>query len=302
MEELYIRLIDTEAEVISGWTPFRDLRFALCSRPSKEILQQDSNFTVCREIIVSAAKAIFLRSGGPYIRGASKATIDKTRVAVFVKQRLLDAKTKIEIKGQFEKALINAKKMLNFFEKIGNLEQTDIYRTRHRLSEGHLIYVFEGDKEWVNVPYLLSLYCLLIRCGRFIELGNFQSCDQFAEKCDALATDLMKLRMAARRGDREQELKLVKKYHGFPDGMIDDVGHLFEVADKIEILMKNREYLFGSIDTKTLYSFTTDIDGITRFCSGRVRSYKETDALTKKFSKLCKENGIKCDKPFPDGR
>lgn len=300
LKEVKLKLMASNQEMISAWMPFQDLRFALCTRKDENTVVQQTDITICREILVHSAKTAFIDSAsGPYVRtGTDLSKSDKTIMMWFSKRNIRAPKDMIKDKGLLERMFRNSLKILNFFESIANFEKTVLYNAKSDLSDDHLFYVFEGDRQWMNVPYLLSLYGLLIRLGRFQELKDFKTHEEFLINCKRLTEEFVDLRLA-HNSSSEAGIRYREKFHSYPDGIIEDLLHVHEVGDKIKMLLENREKLFGDVKRKDLYRVTDEADGITRFCKGYINSDPLLSKLTKRFTELCKENNLKFDKKSP---
>lgn len=294
MDEVKLILFKRDVEYISEWNQSKHPRLAMCAHIEDDVFHQATSFTSCREVLTNSFGAITTKIATPYNITFSGNALDKNRVMIFFKRTA--SNTTI---NRLESALENAKEILNFFEKIGNLELSKVYRTNHVLANHYLIYMFEGDKEWARTPFMLSLYALIMRSGRFMEIGGFRTCEQFIKKCIALKDLYLELRYAT-PNDKEKYNEYVKRFCGFPAGEAEDIFHLFHVADKIELLMKNKERLFGSVTQEEIYNASGDIDGITNFCKGDVRSHRLTNKISSDFLKLCTEHNLEWNKdPYP---
>jgi len=146
----------------------------------------------------------------------------------------------------------------------------------------------EGSAEWQRAPALLSLYILLIRCGRFPELGNFTTFEEFMKKCEFVIEDF----------DKHTEGMM---YHGkmsypsaFPTGSTEDIRYLRLIANKLPILMKDRKKLFSKTKAKEHFKNCSCADGISNLCYGNINDGELSD----RFVEVCDSYEIEANKPF----
>lgn len=83
------------------------------------------------------------------------------------KMRMLVTKDKIEKDniGSLKNKMIAAEKLLNHFEKYGNISLSKLEEINPAGSSKESIYMFTGSSIWVTSPFMISLYTFLIRLG-----------------------------------------------------------------------------------------------------------------------------------------
>lgn len=281
MNKAKLVLLEEDVDAIENWTSCTIPHFALCTRDKDNVFHQTTRLTTCRENVICRAKRFFFGippSPGPYnARPATENATDRTRVLIYFKWGVEPSEEATTV-NRIESALKNAKNILHYFEKVGHLKRSQLYKADHKLTDSDRIYLFEGSGEWIKYPYMLSLYMLLIRCGRFMEVGKFRTCDQFVKNCGILR-------------DKHLKLKNTKEYldefYRFPSGEDRDVEYLYQVADKMMLLMENRKKLFRSVKPKELYKISTGEHGITNFCKGELTGHELNRSITDRLIELC---------------
>lgn len=289
MDEAKLTFFEDTTKTMKKSDSFISPYFAICIRDKKskkDVFKQVSDLTSCRESLISNIKSSILGISTPYRQNVKKRGVDRTVVMYYIKQIEKNSAKKTEIKNKIEAALENAKGIMNFFEKAGQLKLSKVYRAVHDLPNSHMIYVFEGSGEWMRAPYMFSLYTLLIRCGRFLDLGEFKTDRQFVRKCKKLLKEHEKLRS----GD---SIGFSAKFASVPSGMNNDVHHINQVSDKIMMLMENRKKLFSPKKMTELYKSCSNVDGISRLCDGNIND----NTMTNKFVEICDQQEVKSKKP-----
>jgi len=284
MKKIKIRFSDPQD--MRGARSFVRPYMALCGREEDGSLFQLHGWAHCRESIIGYARAKYVNT--PYNARCTMLATDRTRVMLYAKQTTDSAALLSKKRLAFENALKNAVKILNFFEKEGGLKLSVLYQIEHTLAKSNLAYLIEGSAEWQRAPALLSLYLLLIRCGRFPELGNFTTFDEFIERCTFVIKDF---------DTNTANLSAYQKANypcAFPTGDPADTDYLRLIANKLLVIMKNRKELFSKTPAKKFYENCSNVDGIYKLCRGSI-SNKE---LAENFVELCDAYEIEADKPF----
>jgi hypothetical protein len=72
-----------------------------------------------------------------------------------------------------EKCMLTGLLLLNHFEKRSKWLNTKMYKVDHKLND-QIIYYFNGSRWWQFAPHSISLFCLLIRLGKFPALQSLR--------------------------------------------------------------------------------------------------------------------------------
>jgi len=284
MDKIKVRLLNESR--MKGFTGFDHPYISLCGRDDDGELCQLESWATCRETIMCHVRNKYKPS--PYNTKAEKLATDRIRVISYVKQTIRAKAPREERKLVFEAALNNAIKILNFFEEMGHLKRSKLYEVEHGLPVSHFIYLIEGSSEWLRSPALLSLYLLLIRCGRFLELGKFTTYEEFMERCRHLVKNF------------EKDTKNMSFYEkrtylsSFPEGNSRDFEYLKYVAHKLPVLMKERKKLFSKTKPEDHFAQSGYSDGIHNLITGTTKDKN----LSKRFVESCDAYEIEADKPF----
>jgi len=258
--------------------------FALCSATRK----QATEFHSCREGLISEIFDSFKKS--PYRKNRGRVDTKKMRLLALIPWP--DDLNYVRLDGEYDKALLEARnsiddemrtglKIINHFEKMAKWPKTELCRASYRhLPSSIFMYLFIGSARWMRSPHMISLFVLLARLGRISDFKDFRSHEQFLEICKKLISD----------NDYDDDYGYFRGR--YDEDIAQDVDHLKTIYDKVEIVMKHFNYLFGK--RTPMYSFTKAIanklrygEGISRLCS----KASGDKAVAVKFEKLRKKYG-----------
>jgi hypothetical protein len=165
--------------------------------------------------------------------------------------------------------------LLHIIEKRFGWALTRIYKidpsvSRNTESYGH---VYTSSIKWRRSSQLLSLYTLLMRCGRITILRKAKSFDDLD---NILANTANKI-------ERFSEGKI--KIHPVSNGHKNDIKYLLSLWSYIDIISKNMNKLFFNRSAKTNLLLSEGYFGINGMISGR-----DCDKHTTKMWKhICRE-------------
>ena len=257
--------------------------FAFCSATRR----QASKFHYCRENLVCEI-ADFFRSS-PY-RQKQKNRIDVRKMRLLVLAPWYNHHCHAYYNKKYEKALKEERektersmqiglKLVNHFEKMAKWPLTQLYRATYRyLPEYSFMYLFIGSSRWMRSPHMVSLFVLLVRLGRIRDFEKFRSHQKLTEICKDLSEEFCDY---GYNGDED-----------YDDEVVEDISHLRLIYDKIEIVMKHFNYLFGVRTSK--HSFTKAVSKKLMFGEGIGRLCGKSSAdriVAQKFKALCKKYG-----------
>jgi len=67
--------------------------------------------------------------------------------------------------------------LLHFYERMAGWPLTKIYKVKTNFDDSVKLYYFLSSRRWIKAPYLMSLYILLIRIGKFDYFEDFKTYD-----------------------------------------------------------------------------------------------------------------------------
>lgn len=155
-------------------------------------------------------------------------------------------------------------KLLHLYEKIAGWPLTKMYRVKTDNGDNTKLYYCISSRRWIKAPYLMSLYVLLVRIGRFDYLYNFKTEENLAEIVSKLSI-----------GNNSTDERYIKETFQYWRTIVTKYGDLFR-KKKIEYYW-SKERL-----TEDAY---VGYEGISYLSSGS--TYNKT--LYDKFIKLHKE-------------
>jgi hypothetical protein len=253
---------------IKGMYSFNGIMFCLVDKAAEGKYLQATTFQECRDSIVSAAKSAIATPGsyGLYSQNGASVSVDRTRVAVFFKRSWhKNCWTKKTRNERIDRYIACSKKIVNFFERMSGLKRTVIYEAKVDVPDTSRFFVFEGSGEWMRAPAMLSLYLLLIRCGKFTEFEEFETFSDFMK----ITTKLNEERKEFRQLSFHERTYGDHRMSRWPFSSHDDIGYLIGFGDKIPVLMKNRRKIFTR-KREDYFRNMSSFEGIQKFVQGDV--------------------------------
>ena len=281
METVNIKFPDSAK--MKGQESYNGIQFAFAEKLKAGKYEQTTGWTSCREGTCSQAKRVITgkwKEPSPYSSCSGKIDYDTVRLLVYFKKTASKKVDKAERDGRIKRYIKCALKILNFFEGMGHLKLSKAYATKHDLPNSNIVYLFEGSGEWMRTPHLVSLYALLIRCGKFEEFeSKMKNYKDFLKRVKAISGDYNANCHGA--GSR---------FRNWPFTHSNDVIYLCKIGPKMQVLMEQRKRIFSKKKKKDHYEKAADsTDGIAQLVYGAVDD-KETQ---KKFVASCDKYEIK---------
>lgn len=245
-------------------TPFSGIKFAWCSKS-----HQGSKFHNCRETFVYCMKKKIKPDIYDY-NIEEDINIDKLRILVYMKKKLRTKKEAGEYNDQADGFMENALKAIHFFERYAGWKPTsEVYKVDMGLSFKCYTYMFEADSKWIKNPYMISLFTLLIRCGKFSEIGNIRNYAHFAKISKMLLhgkRKAIKERAERRRKKLHHPKEETSRFLKWPCPDNTDTEYLYYVACKLDIILNNYDDLLGSKKIKAMFNYSAISEGIVSLC------------------------------------
>lgn len=143
-------------------------RFAFAGKPSdKEVSEQCHIWVKCRDFLPDAVRATIINEKfsiyGFIFDPSTNPKIDlhTMRMLVYKPDMHYDKEVVLE---QFEDKMLAGLILLNYYEKMMGIELSTLCRTKTDYKKTP-VYLFIGAPEWMESPFLVSLYTFLIRLG-----------------------------------------------------------------------------------------------------------------------------------------
>ena len=171
----------------------------------------------------------------------NKVQVPKNRVC-FMMGQCVNFQAKASVHANFQKRFLEEMKrgvkLVNLFEAYAGWTRTRLFAVSGLKEQHGAAYLITGPSRWLRSPQLFSLYCLLLRLGRFVQFDKVNTFRGFLEKCDEIVDK--KLGGSNKSGDREW-IRLTKK------AWIPLIDHM-DVIYKGRTLRRNwhKKYLTGS--------------------------------------------------------
>lgn len=244
-------------------------QFALCDRYYRLTML----FNSCREVLISELSCLLQHSVyAP--KDISQKDLTKTRLLIGRKLTLPNMSI---VRKEHHKAMLRALRVVNHFERIAKWPPTKLFKVSDDdLKKDEALYLFVGDKRWIRAPYIISMYALLIRLGRWEQFGKFRSHPGFIEACKEI--NKKDVPMAAEYDDT------IKEYD------IQFIGP--RVYMRLKPLMKYFSRIFGSMSTECYYLKAIEgscgADGIGDLCLNKTCDKK----LEKRFITVCNKYAL----------
>ena len=86
-----------------------------------------------------------------------------------------------------QKWIENSIKFLHLYEKLAGWPLTKTHRVKTDNDDATKLYYFLSSRRWIKAPYLISLYVLLIRIGRFDYFDKFKTYKDLTSVVDKLS-------------------------------------------------------------------------------------------------------------------
>lgn len=139
------------------------MKFSFISREGEEFVQCH-DWIACRDFLHDAIRGMLTRQPSS-IYGFSYSH-DKNPPLDLKHTRLLVSQKGLKCGDEFEEKLFNALKLVNHYEFLVGIELTKITKIISDLNKNYkYIWEVKGPKFWMNTPYLISMYTLLLRLG-----------------------------------------------------------------------------------------------------------------------------------------
>lgn len=262
METVSIKFPDSAR--MKNQASYSGVQFAFAARLGKEKYEQVTSWTSCRESTVGQARRVITgnwHGNSPYSDCSGKVDYDAMRLLVYFKHTASRKDAKIERNGRMKRYIRCSLDILHFFEKMGHIKRSKVYATKHNLPDSNMVYLFEGSGEWMRSPHLLSLYALLIRCGKFEEFeSGIKDLKDFLKKVKTIRTDYK-----TRCYDRGY------RFTKWPFTFHDDINYLHNIGPKMAVLMERRKQIFSKKKKIDHYRSTShNSDGIAQLVYGTV--------------------------------
>lgn len=242
-------------------------RFALCNSNQ----QQMTIFSSCREVLIAELSCLFRHSiYSP--EGITKKDLMKTRLLVGIK---LTWPVKYIVRKEHHRAMLRALRLVNHFEKIAKWPLTKLFKVcENDIENDEILYLFVADKRWLRAPYIMSMYMLLIRLGRWKQFGKFRSHAGFIKECNEISKKIVP--------DAALYNDTVKEY---------DIQFILpNVYMRLKPLMKHFSKIFAKVSTESYYTTACedlyDGGGIGDLCYNKTKDKK----LEKRFTAVCNKN------------
>jgi uncharacterized protein YeeX (DUF496 family) len=269
-----IMLLTSQIQKLNLGYDFSGMKATFCTAPDEDgQIRVIRYFDTCRESVCE-----FLRKqiDDGIKRGAYPIDTKRTRLLLFTKAQNRYSKVKVEkFTLDSDKKMLHALKVVNHLEneykwsktKMKKVELKDAikYGMFNDVKDRINMYMVVGSSKWLKSPHLLSLYILIFRlCYRGFK-SNFKNHEEFLQK--------------------------LKSYGNTHKA---DASYVRIFQDKIDVLLRNYDRLFGKRTLKSLYSKYSLVtingynEGISRLCSGLSGDID----ISKRFGKICKENNI----------
>ena len=242
----------------------------------KDSFKQVTSWASCRHNVCGAAIQASTGDGYVYSPEQKHIDFDNIRILAYLKHSDRFLKKDRAVADAYMGRALN---MLNFFEKMGHIKRTEIYRVDSvtgELSESNFIYMFEGSGEWMRSPHLISLFCLFIRAGKWEEFEGFKTFMGFLKKIRLVVADHKKWSSG--------KFSSSSRWAHWPFSHTADITYLAKVGPKLAVIMEQRKELFSSKKKKEHFqNASTSADGIANMVYGNIGD----NALQKKFVKSC---------------
>jgi len=243
---------------------FSGYHFAFCTSPTyKGGRKKASSFTQCREGLCGHLRNSW--DGSPYgVVGLDKR---KTRVLVY---RRLSVSAAANVKRENNKVALEmaiGKKLLNHFEKLAGWPASTVHKVSHGGDARSPMYLFTSTVKWMKHPAMLSMYCLLIRLGRWHELKGFKTHKGFLSAANKIAERSPGSGTSSRTGD---------------------IRYLRSSLKYMKLIVKNFAYLFKGRNTSTCWKGQSSSEGLHQLCRGATldKTMKKRFADTKRKFKV----------------
>ena len=223
---------------------------------------RDSN--VCKP--VNTIKSKNFPSNSPYAVHTYGIDFKKVRIAVWFKRTWKPMNWTEEFRNKILNGYLSrSAKILSFFERMAGLSPSKIYEAEIDLPRSSRVFIFEGSGEWMRSPALISLYLLLIRCGKYPEFENLKTHRGFMKTVKVLEEnygDFAKLDWHERPKHRMSR---------WPYSWHRDHSYLKKIGPVLPILMKKRRKIFNKSKKACFLAVQAGYEGITRFINGETQ-------------------------------
>lgn len=254
--------------------------WAFCSKDEKAgFYKQVCVLTPCRESLAVYLKDVVVKRS-VYAKGFDHN--NTVIVCLLLPGKKMFKKVKKQIVTHFESSV----NLVNFFERQAGFNLTKAHNVKlvggpvGLKAYGRL---FIGPKEWIQSPYMLSIYVMLLRLGKFRQFGNIRNYRQFCNRAHELVETMKKF---VKRGTKSYE----KDLFFWPRCASHDAFHLYHTARLIMPFIKNLDKLFKNRTRESIFTkCEVYSDGFSALCLGKTH---DSD-LNHKFFELCKQKKIK---------
>lgn len=257
--------------------------FAFCSLINKrgferKRLTQVCNWTNCRESLAGYIKDGM--TGGMEVYNKRYRFINRNGMRLLTLHSQKGNKMETLIEGCAERGV----KIINFFEEKAGWPSSKLFRAQSKdIPLNCYVHILFGPKYWMKSPHMISLYTFLLRIGKFKCFDNFKTYKQFITICNGLEDRVKKFLDTG---------LTTPEFHSYPNSGTEDITHLHHVANKIMIILKNQDKLFGERSCKDIYLGSDFYDGITKLCTAKI----EDREIKQNFIELCESVDLNYEK------
>lgn len=197
----------------------RGVEYTFCTAPIKDNIYKITMLHTCKDYMHDIVRAHVNKGSGTnhgYSYGINR-PVDMNNTRILLKESGIK-----NTPSEFKTGVFSGKRVINYYEKRYKMSsKTRLFRAINH-EEPREYWMLIGPSEWVSNPYLLSLYLLIFRA--FIENGK--------------------------KFTFEDEMDIADYYKQIDTR---DANILLNVADKIHVVLENRELLFKDLGINDLY-------------------------------------------------
>lgn len=183
-----------------------------------------------------------------------------------------------ELEKTYTRSILFGKKVLNMLEGEAKWLKTKVYRlVDPDFEDSHISYMFEASRRWMKAPYLLSMFCLIVRSANTLTFDvngkRFKDASEIIKK-----------------------VKTLKDYFALIEQSRDNLAcYVYQSYPYWQLILKSypeiwekrkMEYYW---DTDRLPSRWPSHEGLQKLITGDAAD----DEVRKKFKKILKEKGMK---------
>lgn len=233
---------------------FCDTLFSFCTferdNANERKLTQTSYWTPCRETLINYVRDCFTWK---------KHSVDRNTMRLLI---LFKNKAR-PTKRTTEKNVSRGLKIINFFEGEMGWSKSKLFKVEsENIPIDCFIYLFHGPKQWMANPYIISLYTLFVRMGKYNVFDNFSTYKQFIKMSDKLVNETINNMVDNRNG---------RSPNDWPDAGPNTIDQLDSVINIVIPFLKNLRSLFKGRTRRDIFISAATNDGITNLCQNVIR-------------------------------